>query len=88
MCGLRDGVRSSEQQHTHLIMRYRRSSYPPLRYLLLNTRATATEVLVEVLMAYRGVDTTATAVEVILMADMIVAAVLIRNIREVLIRNI
>ena len=57
-------------------MRYRYS--PPLHYLLPSTRAATAEVLI-MLTVYRGVDTTAAAVEVILMTNIIATAVLIRE---------
>ena len=87
MYNSKNKTRSSEQQYTYLIMRYRRS-YPPLYYLLFNTRVTTAEVLIEVLMAYRGIDTAAAAIRVILITNIIIATILMRNIREVLMKDI
>ena len=83
----KDEARSSKQQYTYLMMRYRRS-YPPLHHLLSNTRAAAAEVLIKMLIAYREIDTATTAVKVILIANIIVTAILMRNMREILIRDI
>ena len=56
-------------------------------YLLLSTRATVAEVLIKILTTYRGIDTAAAAIRVILITNITITTILIRDIREVLMRK-
>ena len=86
MYGPKDKARSPKPLYIYLTVHHR-YSYHPLHHLLPSRRATMAEVLVKVLTVYRGVDLATAAMEMVLMANITIAAVLMRNMREILVRE-